>query len=70
MKRFKEIKYIVIDIDPIKLSKKLKTETLLGFKNFLRILAIMIFRTKHAHYLCVIHIEKTYGNKYDYATRV
>jgi hypothetical protein len=51
MKTLKEIKYIVIDIDPIKLNKKLKTATLLGFKNFLRISAIMIFRTKHAHYL-------------------
>jgi len=47
-----DIKYIVIDIDPAKLNTKLKTATLLGFKNLLKILAIMMFMIKHAHYLC------------------
>lgn len=52
MKTLIDIKYIVIDIDPAKLNTKLKTATLLGFKNLLKILASMMFMIKHAHYLC------------------
>ena len=64
-----DIKYIVIDIDPAKLNTKLKTATLLGFKNLLKILAIMMFMIKHAHYF-FSDIYETYRNEYDYITRV
>lgn len=69
MKTLTEIKYIEIDIEPAKLNKKLNTATLLGFRNLLKILATMMFKTKHAHYLCY-SFKKTYRNKYNYIARV
>jgi hypothetical protein len=53
MKTLRDIKYIVIDIDPAKLKKKLNTATLLGFKNLLKIKARIMFRMKQAHYKCL-----------------